>query len=100
MGLLRRLGLLSDRRASARTPVHVDARLELGTIDLHGTACDLGDGGVFFVTPAPLAPGERATLICDGDPVTVRVSWRREARGGQAAGLGLAFDPGYILIRR
>jgi hypothetical protein len=100
MRLLRRLGLLSERRAGARTPVHVDARLEVGDLDLVGTACDLGDGGVFFTTPAPLEPGDRATLICKGDPVTVRVSWRREARGDRAAGLGLAFDPGWILIRR
>src|SRR4249919_2720346 len=102
MGLFRRLGLLRDRRTSERTPVFVDARLELDAVDLHGTARDLGDGGVFFATTAPLAKGLRGTLIRErgGEPVNVRVSWRREREGDQPAGIGLAFDSSYILIRR
>ena len=88
MGIFRRLGLLRDRRASARTPVFVDARLELDAIDLDGVARDLGDGGVFFETTAPLAPGLRGTLIRErgGEPVNVRVSWRRERTGDQDGG--------------
>ena len=101
MGIFRRLGLFRDRRASARTPTFVDAKLELDAVDLRGTARDLGEGGVFFATTAPLAPGLRGTLFREpgGTPVTVRVTWRRDARGDQPAGIGLAFDPGYILMR-
>jgi hypothetical protein len=102
MGLLRRLGLLRDRRhRGQRTPVFVGARLELDVVELYGTARDLGAGGVFFATSVPLAPGVRGTLTREGggEPVTVRVSWRREGGAGEPAGLGLAFDPSYILIR-
>jgi hypothetical protein len=94
MGILRRLGILRDRRASARTPEMVDAHLELDDLDLHGATSDLGDGGVFFETSVPLARGLHGTLIRDGGPVNVRVTWRREQ------GVGLAFEPQYIRIRR
>lgn len=97
MGILRRLGILRDRRASARTPVLVDAQLELDAVDLHGAARDLGDGGVFFETTEPLAPGLHGTLIRGGEPVNVRVTWRR---AGREPGVGLAFEPQYIRIRR
>jgi hypothetical protein len=102
MRFLRRLGLLPDRRHSARTPVYVGAKLELDVIDLHGTARDLGDGGVFFATSAPIAPGVRGTLHREpgGEPINVRVTWRRGDAPDQPAGLGLAFDQSYILIRK
>jgi hypothetical protein len=100
MGILRRLGLFRDRRASARAPVTVDARLELDALDLSGVARDLGEGGIFFETDTPLSPGLRATLVRGDTPATVRVTWQREAHGAQAAGVGLAYDPGYILIRK
>ncbi len=102
MGLLRRLGLLRDRRARGnRTPVFVGARLELDVVEVYGTARDLGEGGVFFATTVPLAKGVRGRLMREdgGEPVTVRVSYQRKASAGHPAGLGLAFDPAYILIR-
>lgn len=99
MGILRRLGLLRDRRSSARTAVVDDALLELDDADLYGTACDLGSGGVFFATDAPLTTGSHGTLIRGGEPVNVRVSWRRAQRGDRPAGIGLAFEPSYIRIR-
>ena len=100
MGILRRLGILRDRRASARTPAMVDARLELDAFELCGATGDLGDGGVFFETTAPLAPGLHGTLIRHGEPVNVRVTWRRERSADREAGIGLAFEPQYIRIRR
>jgi len=100
MGILRRLGLLRDRRASARTPETVSARLELDAVDLYGATSDLGDGGVFFETTAPLASGLYGTLFRHGEPVNVRVTWRRERAPGREAGIGLAFEPQYIRIRR
>jgi hypothetical protein len=100
MGILRRLGILRDRRAGARTPVMVDARLELDAVDLDGATSDLGDGGVFFETTAPLARGLHGTLIRHGRRVNVRVTWRRAASAERQAGIGLAFEPQYIRIHR
>ena len=103
MGILRRLGLIRDRRARGdRIPVFVGARLEIGDLAIDGTARDLGAGGIFFETPVSLAPGLRGTLRrADGaDPLVVRVSWHRREHRDAPAGLGLSFDPGYILMPR
>lgn len=83
-----------DRRAATRYPIFVGARLDLDVVSVTGTARDLGAGGVFFQTSAPLAPGLRGTLVRDGgaDPVPVRVSWRRDAGHDGVAGLGLVFE--------
>lgn len=74
-------------------PIFVGARLELDAVTLHGTARDLGSGGVFFETTAPLAPGLRGHLARanGGEPIAVEVRWRRAAGPGQPAGIGLAF---------
>ena len=93
--VLSTLGLASDRRETgARVPVFVDARLELDEIVLHGTARDIGLGGVFFETSAPIAPGVRGALARQGskDMVAVRVSWQRPSAPGTPAGLGLEFE--------
>lgn len=90
-----RLGLLRDRRArGTRTPIFIGARLDLDAITLRGTARDLSSGGIFFETTAPLAPGLRGTVSREGggEPLPVRVSWRREAAAGSPAGIGLAFE--------
>jgi len=90
-----RLGLAPERRATGnRIPIYVGARLELDAVTLTGTARDLGPGGVFLATSAPLAPGLRGMLQRegDGDWIPVRVSWRRDAAHGQPAGIGLAFE--------
>jgi hypothetical protein len=87
-------GILKDRRVNtARTPIFVGARLELDCVSVSGTARDLSAGGVFFETSAPLAPGVRGYLARSGggEPIPVRVSWRRDAEPGRPAGLGLAF---------
>ena len=88
------LGLLDDRRTTAeRLPIFVGARLELDVVTVSGTARDLSAGGVFFETSAPLAPGVRGELARagGGEPIPVRVIWRRPATAGKPAGLGLAF---------
>jgi hypothetical protein len=88
------LGIIKDRRAvAARTPISVGARLELDVVTVSGTARDLSSGGVFFETRAPLAPGLCGHLARrgGGEPIPVRVTWRRDARPGKPAGLGLAF---------
>lgn len=90
-----RLGMARDRRSGGvRTPIFVGARLELDVITLRGTARDLGSGGVFFETSAPLAPGLRGHLAREGgaELLPVRVTWRREASAGLPGGIGLAFE--------
>ena len=90
-----RLGVLGERRETgARVPVFVDARLELDEIVLHGTARDIGLGGVFFETSAPIAPGVRGALARQGsrDLVPVRVSWFRPGSADLPGGLGLEFE--------
>ncbi|MCB9564485.1 MAG: PilZ domain-containing protein [Kofleriaceae bacterium] len=90
-----RMGLLTDRRDRGdRTPIFVGARLELDVVSLTGVARDIGTGGVFFATSVPLAPGLRGRLSReDGrERIPVRVSWCRQARGGDRGGIGLAFD--------
>lgn len=93
---LARLGLGSGerRKTGARVPVEVDARLELDEITLQGTARDIGLGGVFFATSAPIAAGLRGALARRGskDMVPVRVSWSRRAGDEGPAGLGLEFE--------
>ena len=87
-------GIIKDRRAAAaRTPIFVGARLELDVVTVSGTARDLSAGGVFFETSAPLAPGVKGHLARSGggEPIPVRVSWRRNPAPGKPAGLGLAF---------
>jgi hypothetical protein len=94
-GILSKLGLAGERRETgARVPVHVGARLELDEIVLRGTARDIGLGGVFFETSAPIAPGVRGALARDGskDTVAVRVSWARPAGAEGPGGLGLEFE--------
>jgi hypothetical protein len=93
--LLTRFGLASERRATgARVPVFVDARLELDEIVLHGTARDIGLGGVFFETSAPIAPGVRGSLARAGsrDLVAVRVTWQKASGTDGPGGLGLEFE--------
>ena len=93
--LLSVLGLARERRQTgARVPVFVDARLELDEVVLHGTARDIGLGGVFFETSAPIAPGVRGALARAGsrDLVAVRVSWQKRASPEEPAGLGLEFE--------
>lgn len=88
-------GLRGERRATGeRLPIFVGARLELDVVTVEGTARDLSEGGVFFQTTAPLAPGLRGALVREGarERVPVRVTWRRDARDGEAAGLGLTFE--------
>jgi hypothetical protein len=90
-----RLGLARDRRSDGdRTSIFVGARLELDAITLEGTARDLGSGGVFFQTSAPLAPGLRGVLARTGgtERLPVRVSYRRDAATGSPGGIGLAFE--------
>ena len=106
MGTIRqfftRLGLASERRATgARVPVFVDARLELDEVVLHGTARDIGLGGVFFETSAPIAPGVRGALARAGsrDLVPVRVSWQKRAGEEGPGGLGLEFESNQTLRR-
>lgn len=87
--------LLSERRANAdRQPIYVGARLELDVVEVHGVARDVGVGGVFFATSAPIARGVRGRLCRDGgrERIPVRVTGYRAARGAQPAGLGLAFE--------
>ena len=61
---------------------------------LHGTARDIGLGGVFFETSAPIAPGVRGSLARKGsrDLVAVRVSWQKRAGAEGPGGLGLEFE--------
>ena len=90
-----RLGMTSERRETGvRVPVFVDARLELDEIVLHGTARDIGLGGVFFQTSAPIAPGVRGALARAGsrDLVPVRVSWQKRDSSEGPGGLGLEFE--------
>lgn len=84
-----------DRRAiSAREPVFFGARLELDVVDVEGVARDVGPGGLFFATSAPIARGVRGQLRRAGTEVRVpvRVTWHRAASPGRPAGLGLAFE--------
>jgi hypothetical protein len=87
--------LLSERRAaSARVPIYVGARLELDVVEVHGVARDVGAGGVFFATTAPIARGVRGRLCRDGgaEHIAVRVTGHRPASATHPAGLGLAFE--------
>jgi hypothetical protein len=81
------------RKTGARVPVEVEARLELDEITLTGTARDIGLGGVFFATNAPIAPGVCGALARAGsrETVAVRVSWSRKGGDDGPAGLGLEF---------
>lgn len=87
--------LFPDRRAAtAREAVFFGARLELDCVDVDGIARDIGSGGLFFATSAPIAAGVRGQLRRDGTAVRipVRVTGHRRATPGRPAGLGLAFD--------
>ncbi|MEZ4404371.1 MAG: hypothetical protein R3B06_30400 [Kofleriaceae bacterium] len=87
--------LFPERRSIvAREPVFFGARLELDVVDVDGIARDVGPGGVFFATSAPIAAGVRGQLRRAGtqDRIPVRVTWQRAASPGRPAGLGLAFD--------
>jgi hypothetical protein len=92
--LLGWFGFGERRRTGARVPVEVDARLQLDEVVVTGTARDIGLGGVFFATSAPIAPGVSGSLARQGsrDAVRVRVSWARPAGPGVAPGLGLEFE--------
>ncbi|MBP8806377.1 MAG: hypothetical protein KBG48_21925 [Kofleriaceae bacterium] len=86
---------VGPRRSTAiREEVFFGACLELDVVDVDGTARDIGPGGVFFATTAPIAAGVRGWLRRTGtaERVPVRVSWQRPARPGRPAGLGLAFE--------
>ncbi len=92
---LSRLGLAGERRETGvRVPVSFGARLELDEIVLRGTARDIGVGGVFFETSAPIAAGVRGALAREGgrDLVPVRVSWTRHQSHEGPSGLGLEFE--------
>lgn len=87
--------LLSERRAAtARLPIFVGACLELDVVEVHGVACDVAAGGVFFATSAPIARGVRGRLRQDGrdERIAVRVTGHRAASASRPAGLGLAFE--------
>ncbi len=82
------------RGATVREDVFFGACLELDVVDVDGTARDLGPGGLFFATSAPIAAGVRGWLRRRGstERVPVRVSWQRGPGRGRPAGLGLAFE--------
>ncbi|MBK9032181.1 MAG: hypothetical protein IPL61_12830 [Myxococcales bacterium] len=87
--------LFPDRRAaSIREAVFFGARLELDVVDVDGVARDVGPGGLFFATSAPIAAGVRGQLRRDGSAlrIPVRVTGHRRAAPGRPAGLGLAFE--------
>lgn len=85
--------LFPDRRAAVtREPVFFEARLELDVVDVDGVARDVGPGGMFFATTAPIAAGVRGLLRRGDQRIPVRVTGHRPAAPGRPAGLGLAFE--------
>ncbi len=90
----------SHFRKNARTQAALEIRFRAGAELTHeGWAVDLGRGGIFVETDAPLPPGTRVMLriatTSAWEPLEVAgvVRWSRGVGSPGAPGFGLSFDP-------
>ena len=67
-----------NRRASARTVIRQPATLACGDTSLPVQTLDVGQGGLCFLAPRPVAPGSRCSVAFDvplgGEPVPIGAS--------------------------